>query len=41
LVSSMLSAYKQWDKELISPIWPSVIYFNYKDKENKNYVFEN
>jgi arylsulfatase A-like enzyme len=41
MASSMLSAYKQWDKELISPIWPSVIYFNYKDKENKNYVFEN
>jgi arylsulfatase A-like enzyme len=36
-----MASYKKWNKELIAPTWPSVIYFNYRDKENRVFVFEN
>ena len=37
----LLSVYRGWHDEMIAPKWPSVIHFNYTDKNGNVYPFEN
>jgi arylsulfatase A-like enzyme len=40
-VYNMLRAYNAWQKELISPAWPAMIYYRFKDDDGTEYWFEN
>ena len=39
--NKMFSEYREWEKELQAPLWPSVVHFNYKDANERVFVFEN
>jgi arylsulfatase A-like enzyme len=41
LASNLFSVYAAWEKELLPPAWPSVVYFNFTDKDEQVYIYEN
>jgi arylsulfatase A-like enzyme len=41
LAEEMLIKYNAWEKELRAPLWPSVVHFNFRDVEERVFVFEN
>jgi hypothetical protein len=40
-LNKLLSAYQNWQKELIEPTWPAMIYYRFKDEDGTEYWFEN
>lgn len=41
LAKPLFEAYRNWEKELQPPAWPSVVYFHFTDSDNTTYIFEN